>query len=163
MLKAKTDEENREAMIKTMTKEEIKKALMCCNGTYGIKKCGACPMKDVNGCYEALLKCTLDLINGQDTEITRLNKIIKAKEQLINTLNKSYKLGISEAIKGLASELWKELNDMIELYQGGIAEDNGDADQILINATCNASVTAFRMAKGAVKRMAEKYYRKEVK
>lgn len=150
-------------MMKTKTDEEIKKALTCCVSPYGIKKCGACPMKNDNDCLEALLKYALDLVNRQDTENERMDKTIKAKEQLINTLNKSYKLGISEAIKGLASELWKELNDMIELYQGGIAEDNGDADQILINATCNASVTAFRMAKGAVKRMAEKYYRKEVK
>lgn len=83
MIKAKTDEKIKEATIKAMTNEEVKKALMCCNGTYGIKKCGACPMKDVNGCFEVLLKSVLDLINRQDTEAERLKRKLNKAEQCI--------------------------------------------------------------------------------
>ena len=87
-----------------MTDEQIIKALECCH-KFGDFGCGCCPLSDEMGCRDELKTSALFLINRQKAEIERLNKAIKGREQLVNTLNKCYKQAKSEAIKEFANRL----------------------------------------------------------
>lgn len=85
-----------------MTDEQIIRALECCK----IGECDDCPFCNVKeDCEVELPEEALNLINRQKAEIERLNKAIKGREQLVNTLNKCYKQAKSEAIKEFANRL----------------------------------------------------------
>ena len=64
-----------------MTDNEIIKALECCfNNDWNKTKCNKCPFYNGGGgCIDELKKSTLDLINRQQAEIEKEQKIIKAK------------------------------------------------------------------------------------
>lgn len=65
---------------------------------------------DTRWCRQWLMKDALDLINRQKEEIERLEHIRKGDEQLINSLNKCYKLAKSEAIKEFATKFLKKVH-----------------------------------------------------
>lgn len=93
-----------------MKDEQIIKALECCATDDG-DDCFQCPYGNIvykpgnGGCVNRCRKDAIDLINRQKAEIERLEHIRKGDEQLINSLNKCYKLAKSEAIKEFAREL----------------------------------------------------------
>lgn len=51
-----------------MTKNEIKKALMCCSNN----DCDFCPCEGTNDCVNSLLSAALDLINTLEAENEKL-------------------------------------------------------------------------------------------
>lgn len=59
-----------------MTKDEIKKALECCNSA-GLDFCVNCPYSRVARCRDELIASALNLITEQEAEIDRL----KAKDE----------------------------------------------------------------------------------
>lgn len=52
-----------------------------------------------------IIKSALDLINRQQEEIERLEKVLNGRDQLVNALNKCYKQAKTEVIK----EFWGKL------------------------------------------------------
>lgn len=90
-----------------MTDEQIIKAYERCF-TLGFDEstCYECPFYTATAkCTEDLRDSALNLIKRQRAEIERLEHIRKGDAQLINSLNKCYKLAKSEAIKEFAERL----------------------------------------------------------
>lgn len=88
-----------------MTDNEIIKALEYCNTYARENTCPKCAFYREHRCSTLMLNAASDLINRQKAEIERLEHIRKSDEQLINSLNKCYKLAKSEAIKEFAVRL----------------------------------------------------------
>ena len=90
-----------------MTDEQIIKAYERCF-TLGFDEstCYECPFYTATAkCTEDLRDSALNLIKRQRAEIERLEHIRKGDAQLINSLNKCYKLAKSEAINEFAERL----------------------------------------------------------
>lgn len=100
-----------------MTDEQIIKALECCATDDG-DDCSQCPYGNIvyksgsGGCVNRCRKDALDFINRQKADIERLEHIRKGDKQLINSLNKCYKLAKSEAIKEFAERLKSKLANL---------------------------------------------------
>ena len=102
-------------MTDRMTDKEIIKTLECCSNA---EPCENCPCQ--KQCYETdLIEIALDLINRQQAEIERLEKIRKADNNLITSLNKCYETAKAEAIKefiSCATDLcYKEFENDLEV------------------------------------------------
>ena len=75
-----------------MMKDEIKKALKCCETDF----CCRCPYYEYRGCEAALKRYALDLITEQEKEIKRLKEEKKqAKIDVLNELKDGYEVDIS--------------------------------------------------------------------
>ncbi len=82
-----------------MKAEDIKKALVCCSSD-SKKSCKKCPYVTVKGfCYNKLERDVLNLINQQQTEIKRLEKLLDDKCDRCISKDKA------EAIKEFADRL----------------------------------------------------------
>ena len=97
-----------------MTDNEILKALEYCSTDVRENTCPKCAFYKKHRCSTLMLNAVSDLINRQKVEIERLEHIHKGDEQLINSLNKCYKLAKSEAIKEFAERL-KERRDLNQM------------------------------------------------
>ena len=116
-----------------MTDNEIIKALSICSNENGI--CSECPYSDdYTNCNTRIAKDALDLINRQQSEIERLNKVYQANQQLINALNKSYFLAKSEAYKEFAKllrrqsfdRLYVSVDEINNLLKEIVGDDNAE-------------------------------------
>ena len=101
-----------------MTDEQIVEALKYCSK--GETICFMCPLYNkTDHCVDMLAKNALDLINRQQAEIERLEKIRKADDNLITSLNKCYETAKAEAIKefiSCATDLcYKEFENNLEV------------------------------------------------
>ena len=110
-----------------MTDNEIIKALEDCS-TYAYYYCSECGFKDGD-----LLKAALDLINRQQAEIERLEKIRKADNNLITSLNKCYETAKAEAYKEFAEKLkekcYEDFQETYEMLSPYVTDD--DIDNLL--------------------------------
>ena len=104
-----------------MTDNEIIKALECCAKRTTSDVCSDCPLRFSDICTEeenGVVKLALGLINRQQAEIERLEKIRKADNNLITSLNKCYETAKAEAIKEFAERLKKKCyEDFQETYE----------------------------------------------
>lgn len=102
-----------------MTDKETIKALECCKKPVGAGACKDCPLDKGRPCTTTMIENALDLINRQQAEIERLEKIRKADNNLITSLNKCYETAKAEAIKkfiGCATDLcYKEFENDLEV------------------------------------------------
>lgn len=99
-----------------MTDNEILKALE----HHQKRRCSECPLRDnKTSCSATISTLALDLINRQQAEIERLEKIRKADNNLITSLNKCYETAKTEAIKkfiSCATDLcYKEFENDLEV------------------------------------------------
>ena len=112
-----------------MTDKEIMKALECCSNA---EPCEICPCQ--KQCDETdLAEIALDLINRQQAEIERLEKIRKADNNLITSLNKCYETAKAEAIKEFAEKLkekcYEDFQETDEMLSPYVTDD--DIDNLL--------------------------------
>ena len=86
-----------------MTDNEIIKALECCSSQTTENTCGNCPLFNIGrpDCYRTLAKHSLDLINRQQAEIERLQKV----NDSFTDIGKLYSEIKADAIKEFAEEL----------------------------------------------------------
>ena len=99
-----------------MTDNEILKALE----HHQKRRCSECPLRDnETSCSATISTLALDLINRQQAEIERLEKIRKADDNLITSLNKCYETAKAEAYKefiSCATDLcYKEFENNLEV------------------------------------------------
>ena len=102
---------------KKLTDEEIISSLEVIATTCNCNECkirsgrwGTC------NCSETTANAALDLINHQKLEIESLNKVYQANQQLINSLNKSYFLAKTEAVKEFAERLKNKIQTECNPY-----------------------------------------------
>ena len=125
-----------------MTDKEISKALECCSTgeTYADCEKNGCPLYlgITMGCKyvdkeNQLYSDALDLINRQQAEIERLEKIRKADNNLITSLNKCYETAKAEAIKEFAEKLkekcYEDFQETYEMLSPYVTDD--DIDNLL--------------------------------
>ena len=87
-----------------MTDNEIIQALKCCYDLDSSAICHQCPLYQTEECRDGYLGLqAYHLINHQQAEIERLEKIRKADDNLITSLNKCYETAKAEAIKKFIS------------------------------------------------------------
>ena len=83
--------------------------------------------------FIALLSRTIDLISHQQAEIERLEKIRKADNNLITSLNKCYKTAKAEAYKEFAEKLkekcYEDFQETDEMLSPYVTDD--DIDNLL--------------------------------
>lgn len=94
-----TDERIADNGKKVFTDEQIKKGLEVCSMTNMTLECKNCPYDTFNArnCSIKLCEDALDLINRQQAEIERLQRLLKQEEKSKNSLTKKcYKDGINE-------------------------------------------------------------------
>ena len=91
---------------KKFTDEEIKSSLEVIATT---RNCNECKIRNCKwgtcNCSQITANVALDLINRQQAEIERLEKIRKADNNLITSLNKCYETAKAEAYKEFAVRL----------------------------------------------------------
>lgn len=104
-----------------MTKDEIKKALKCCETDF----CCSCPYYEYRGCEAALKRYALDLITEQEKEIERLKE--EKKQAQIDILNKAKKCSCCDNFfpdgKWHKYVLVSDIDILVEEAQNG--EDKG--------------------------------------
>lgn len=94
-----------------MTDKEIIKALECfaIDKDFDCSNCIGCAFETEPICSEnasdGIAKASLDLINRQQSEIERLEKIRKEDNKLITSLNKCYETAKSETVKFFAERV----------------------------------------------------------
>ena len=94
-----------------MNDKGIVKALECfaIDKDFDCSNCVGCAFETKSICSEnasdGIAKASLDLINRQQEEIERLEKIRKADNKLITSLNKCYETAKSEAVKEFAERV----------------------------------------------------------
>ena len=103
-----------------MTDNEIIQALKCCYDLDSSAICHQCPLYQTEECRGGYLGLqAYHLINRQQAEIERLEKIRKADNNLITSLNKCYETAKAEAIKkflSCATDLcYKEFENDLEV------------------------------------------------
>ena len=103
-----------------MTDNEIIQALKCCYDLDSSAICHQCPLYQTEECRDGYLGLqAYRLINHQQAEIERLEKIRKADNNLITSLNKCYETAKAEAIKkfiSCATDLcYKEFENDLEV------------------------------------------------
>ena len=104
---------------KKFTDEEIKSSLEVIATTLNCNECKIrnCKWGTCN-CSQITANAAIDLINRQQAEIERLEKIRKADNNLITSLNKCYETAKAEAIKEFAERLKKKCyEDFQETYE----------------------------------------------
>ena len=95
-----------------MTDNEIIQALKCCYDLDSSAICHQCPLYQTEECRDGYLGLqAYHLINHQQAEIERLEKIRKADDNLITSLNKCYETAKAEAYKEFAEKLKEKLGD----------------------------------------------------
>jgi hypothetical protein len=93
-----------------MTDKEIKKALEICSITNMVLECKDCPYDTFNArnCTTKLCEDAIDLINRQQAEIERLQRLLEQEEKSKNSLTKKcYKDGITEFAEKLKADINK--------------------------------------------------------
>ena len=115
-----------------MTDEQIVEALKYCSK--GETICFMCPLYNkTDHCVDMLAKNALDLIDRQQAEIERLEKIRKADNNLITSLNKCYETAKAEAIKEFAEKLkekcYEDFQETDEMLSPYVTDD--DIDNLL--------------------------------
>ena len=115
-----------------MTDEQIVEALKYCSK--GETICFMCPLYNkTDHCVDMLAKNALDLINHQQAEIERLEKIRKADNNLITSLNKCYETAKAEAYKEFAEKLkekcYEDFQETDEMLSPYVTDD--DIDNLL--------------------------------
>ena len=104
---------------KKITDEEIKSSLEVIATT---RNCNECKIRNCKwgtcNCSQITANAALDLINRQQAEIERLEKIRKADNNLITSLNKCYETAKAEAYKEFAEKLKEKCyEDFQETYE----------------------------------------------
>ena len=125
-----------------MTDKEILKALECCSPgeTYADCEKNGCPLYlgITMGCKyidkeNQLYSDALGIINRQQAEIERLEKIRKADNNLITSLNKCYETAKAEAYKEFAEKLkekcYEDFQETDEMLSPYVTDD--DIDNLL--------------------------------
>lgn len=95
-----------------MTDNDIKKALEICIDfvSGGESMCKNCPLYDCNNCSEQQRKQALDLINRQQAEIERLQKLLSGAKDCIDEIEYAMdKVGTSNDRIDEALEEWNNL------------------------------------------------------
>ena len=96
---------------KKLTDEEIISSLEVIAAT---RNCDECKIRNCKwgtcNCSQITANAALGLINRQNAEIERLEKVLNGRDQLVNALNKCYKQAKSEAVKEFAEKLKNEIN-----------------------------------------------------
>ena len=115
-----------------MTDEQIVEALKYCSK--GETICFMCPLYNkTDHCVDMLAKNALDLINRQQAEIERLEKIRKADNNLITSLNKCYETAKAEAYKEFTEKLkekcYEDFQETYEMLSPYVTDD--DIDNLL--------------------------------
>ena len=77
--------------------------------------------------FEYYMQKSNDLINRQKAEIKELNRVIKGREQLVNTLNKCCRQAKSEAIK----EFVERLKIKVKMYNSEDVDESNLIDDLL--------------------------------
>lgn len=113
-----------------MTDNEILKALE----HHQKRRCSECPLCDnETSCSATISTLALDLINRQQAEIERLEKIRKADNNLITSLNKCYETAKAEAYKEFAEKLkekcYEDFQETYEMLSPYVTDD--DIDNLL--------------------------------
>lgn len=93
-----------------MTDKEIIKALECCKKPAGTGACKNCPLDKDRPCTTTMMESALDLINRQQAEIERLEKLAKDRadvnfEKIVGVVDRASADIKSEAIKEFAERL----------------------------------------------------------
>lgn len=116
-----------------MTDNEIIKTLEClCGGGDSCTECAYHKKYRFGECKKQVAKDAIDLINRQQKEIERLDKVLNGRDQLVNALNKCYKQAKSEAIKEFWGKLKKHSRKMQssdfsgEFWDRAVLVEDGD-------------------------------------
>ena len=119
---------------KKFTDEEIKSSLEVIATT---RNCNECKIRNCKwgtcNCSQITANVALDLINRQQAEIERLEKIRKADNNLITSLNKCYETAKAEAIKKFVEKLkekcYEDFQEIYEMLSPYVTDD--DIDNLL--------------------------------
>ena len=119
---------------KKITDEEIKSSLEVIATT---RNCNECKIRNCKwgtcNCSQITANAALDLINRQQAEIERLEKIRKADNNLITSLNKCYETAKAEAYKEFAEKLkekcYEDFQETDEMLSPYVTDD--DIDNLL--------------------------------
>ena len=117
-----------------MTDNEIIQALKCCYDLDSSAICHQCPLYQTEECRDGYLGLqAYHLINRQQAEIERLEKIRKADNNLITSLNKCYETAKAEAYKEFAEKLkekcYEDFQETDEMLSPYVTDD--DIDNLL--------------------------------
>lgn len=106
-----------------MTKDEIKKALKCCETDF----CCRCPYYEYQGCEAALKRYALDLITEQEKEIDFQVQDRARLQREIDELEQAHEQRVEE-IKQLKAEVKRaKINAMLQLKEK-IVEHMGERE-----------------------------------
>ena len=119
---------------KKITDEEIKSSLEVIATT---RNCNECKIRNCKwgtcNCSQITANAAIDLINRQQAEIERLEKIRKADNNLITSLNKCYETAKAEAYKEFAEKLkekcYEDFQETDEMLSPYVTDD--DIDNLL--------------------------------
>ena len=117
-----------------MTDNEIIQALKYCYDLDSSAICHQCPLYQTEEYRDGYLGLqAYHLINHQQAEIERLEKIRKADNNLITSLNKCYETAKAEAIKEFAEKLkekcYEDFQETDEMLSPYVTDD--DIDNLL--------------------------------